>query len=205
MPATKEITIYKFSELSDDAKRKAIDANRDWNAHDDWSEFAIDEFAIIGGILGIAFDTYPIKLMDGTIRHDPKIWFSGFACFEGIWRYSNGMRKRIREYAPNDTELHRIADRLADIQKRWFYGIRTQITHCGRYYHEHAMHFSHDHNSDCELPSEVCEEIEELMRDLARWHYSYLEKEYEYWTSDEAIAESLEIDEMEFLEDGSWA
>ena len=211
MPTTTETTIYKFAELSDDAKRKAIESNRDWNIHDDWHGFAKDEFVIIGGILGIAFDAYPVKLMNGTHRHEPKIWFSGFcsqgdgACFEGTWTYSKGMSKRIREYAPQDAELHKIADALATIQKRWFYGIRTSISHRGRYYHEHTMHFSHAHNSDCELQSDVCDEIEELMKDLARWYYSYLEREYDYLTSDETIAESLEINEMEFLEDGSHA
>ena len=46
------------------------------------------------------------------------------------------------------------------------------------------------------------ESLKQLMRDFADWIYSSLEKEYDYLTSDEAIAESLRANEIEFTEDG---
>jgi hypothetical protein len=205
---TIETTVFKFAELSESAKKQAIQNNYDWNIHDDWNEFVKDDFETIGKILGIDFATYPVKLMNGNTRHDPKIWYSGFcsqgdgACFEGTWSYSKGMTRKIREHAPQDAELHRIADRLADLQKRYFYGITTRIEHTSRYYHSHTMRFDHYHQNDIEIPASVTDDIEELLRDLADWYYSALEREYNYLTSDEAIAESLESNECEFDEFG---
>ena len=196
-------TVFKFAELSESAKAKAIQDNYNWNVeHSDWNEFVKDDFTTIGKIIGIDFD-------HSANTDGPRIWYSGFcsqgdgACFEGTWTYSKGMTKKIREHAPQDTELHRIADRLADIQKRYFYGITTQISHNSRYYHSHTMQFEHYHQNDVEIPSHVTDEIESLLRDLADWYYSALEKEYDYLTSDEAIAESLESNEVEFDEFGN--
>ena len=44
--------------------------------------------------------------------------------------------------------------------------------------------------------------LKQLMRDFADWIYSSLEKEHDHLTSDEAIAESLRANEVEFTEDG---
>jgi len=203
-------TVFKFAELSESAKAKAIQDNYNWNVeHPEWNDFVKDDFATIGKIIGIDFADYPVKLMNGNTRRESKIWYSGFcsqgdgACFEGTWTYSKGMSKKIREHAPQDTELHRIADRLADIQKRYFYGITTQISHNSRYYHSHTMQFEYYHQNDVEIPASVTDEIENLLRDLADWYYSALEREYNYLTSDEAIAESLESNEVEFDEFGN--
>ena len=201
-------TVYKFAELSDSAKQKAIDKNRDWNIHDDWYDCTKEDFETIGEILGIDFDTSPVILMGGGVRQHSKIWFNGFssqgdgASFEGRWQYAKGMAKKIREHAPQDKELHKIADCLANIQRKWFYGIDTRISKSGCYCHEHTMRFEHYHNSDCAIPESVTDEIDELMRDLARWLYSSLQKNYNYLTSDEAIRESIEANDMEFNEDG---
>ena len=185
MLRTTTTTVYKFAELSESAKAKAIQDNYNWNVeYSEWNEFVKDDFAAIGKIIGIEFEYYPIKLMNGNTRREPKIWYSGFcsqgdgACFEGTWTYAKGMSKKIREYAPQDTELHRIADRLADIQKRYFYGITTRIGHNSRYYHSNTMQFEHLHQNDVEIPASVTDEIEGLLRDLADWYYSALEKEY---------------------------
>ena len=201
-------TIYKFAELSESAKRKAVEKHCDWNIHDDWHEFCSEDFETIAKILGVEFDTYPVRLMNGKTRQEPKIYFSGFssqgdgASYAGRWTYSKGMKRKIREHAPQDSELHRIADKLADIQRRYFYGITTHIEQRGNYVHSHTMQFEHYHSSDCDLPSSVTDDIEELLRDLADWYYSQLSKEYDYLTSSEAVAESLECNGCEFTEDG---
>lgn len=206
---TIEKTVFKFGELSDSAKKQAIQNHYEWNIYDDWNEFVKDDFATIAKILGIEFAEYPVKLMNGNSRWEPKIWYSGFssqgdgACFEGTWSYSKGMAKKIREHAPIDKELHRIADSLAAIQRKYFYGITTRIEHSSRYYHSNTMRFEHFHQNDCEISESVTDEIAQLLRDLADWYYSALEREYDYLTSDAAIAESLESNEMEFDEYGN--
>lgn len=210
MPRTISTTVYKFSELSPEAQKRAIEANYDFNVdYDDWNECVKDDFEAVAKILGIEFDTYGVPLMKGKTRQEPAIWYSGFssqgdgASFEGRWTYAKGMTKKIRDYAPQDTELHAIADKLAGIQKNWFYGIETRISKSGNYNHEYTMRFEHFHTSDCELPDTVTEEVEEAMRDIARWYYSALESQYDYLTSEEAIRESLEANETEFDEDGN--
>ena len=39
-------------------------------------------------------------------------------------------------------------------------------------------------------------------KDLANWYYSRLESEYEHLTSFDAVAEMLEANEIQFLENG---
>lgn len=45
-------------------------------------------------------------------------------------------------------------------------------------------------------------QIVEAFRDLARWLYRQLEREYEYQTSDEAIDETILANEYTFTETG---
>jgi len=44
--------------------------------------------------------------------------------------------------------------------------------------------------------------VTEALRDLARWLYRQLEREYEYLTSDEAVDESLRANDYTFTEAG---
>ena len=45
-------------------------------------------------------------------------------------------------------------------------------------------------------------EIEQLIKDLADWYYSNLQAEYDYLLSDEYIAEMIESNDFQFLENG---
>ncbi len=42
----------------------------------------------------------------------------------------------------------------------------------------------------------------EALRDLARWPYRQLEREYEYLTSDEAVDEAIAANDYTFTSDG---
>ena len=42
----------------------------------------------------------------------------------------------------------------------------------------------------------------EVLRDLARWLYRQLEREYDYLTSDEAVDEAIVANEYSFTVDG---
>ena len=71
--------------------------------------------------------------MGGGTRQKPCIWFSGFwsqgdgACFEGRYAYAPRASLRIRDYAPRDTELHRIADALQALQRLNFYQLTASF------------------------------------------------------------------------------
>lgn len=210
MPATIETTAYSLGELSDDAK----DAARSWyrgGVFDyDWYDAVLDDFAHVAVILGVELRTRPVSLFGGGTRPENCIYFSGFssqgdgACFEGYWRHSKRVRAAIRDYAPRDAELHRIADTLEAIQWRNFYALHATIRHRGRYYHEYCMEISVERDSlGYQDPTPSAEEdVTEALRDLARWLYRSLKKEFDYLNSDEAVDEAIIANDYSFTADG---
>ena len=183
--------VFTFSELSDDAKQTAIENNHDINTDYEWYDFNYEDAKQIGEIMGIDID---------------RIYFSGFssqgdgACFEGSYSYEKGSVKNLKEYAPKDEELHRIAQELQDIQRKHFYGITANVKHSGHYSHKYCTQINVDSETQQELPED---EICEVLRDYMEWIYRSLEKSYDYLTSDESISETLEANEYEFTADGN--
>ena len=136
-----ETPVYDFTELSDAARDKARAWFRetiDTNDHD-WWDSVYDDFERICPILGVTLATRAVRLMGGGARQKPCIWFSGFwsqgdgACFEGRYAYAPRASRRIRDYAPQDTELHRIADALQALQRSNFYQLTAFFRQTGRH------------------------------------------------------------------------
>jgi hypothetical protein len=188
-----------------------IDDHRDFNLHHDWWDAVYSNFNNICDILGIELD-----------KDEP--CFKGFhsqgdgASWTGMHR-SIGKKMeptydiapaKIREYAPKDEELHRIADELC-LLSRVYYTPIVSVKRLGNYYHSHTMYVSeiyllvdgewHTDVDESGISEEVWEHIEnqttQLFRDLADWLYASLDREYEYLVSDEAVIESLEANEIE--------
>lgn len=209
MPQTITRTVFTFDELSDRAKNNA----RDWfrTSDTDAGNVCTYEDAVqCGEILGIDLRTHAVKLMGGGTRLDPCIYYSGFshqgagACFEGSYYYAKGASKAIREHAPQDTELHRIADELQVLQRKHFYGLEARMAHSGYYYHSGCMTVGvTEDRTGNDAPTEAQEELTELMRDFADWIYRQLEKEYEWRNADEQVDENILINEYTFDEDGN--
>jgi hypothetical protein len=210
MPEIVQTTVYRLDELDQTAKDRARAWYRDIATDDDWNEFVYEDFESICATLGVRPKTRSVALMGGGTRQTPRIFFSGFssqgdgACFETYYSYEKGARKRIREHAPQDTELHRIADVLQVIQCRNFYQLRAEATHRGHYYHELCMAISVERESPTyqDTTADAEDVVAEAMRDLARWLYRQLEREYEYQTSDAVIDEAIEANEYSFTESG---
>ena len=210
MPEVICTTVYLFPELSDAAKEKARSWYRELGPHDDWWDAVYEDFERICDILGVSLKTRPVRLMGGGTREKPCIWFSGFwsqgdgACFEGYLSHAKGATASIRDYAPQDTTLHGIADRLQAIQRRNFYQLAAEAGHRGRYYHEFTMSVDVTRDSQTgQPPTDDAEEVvTEIFRDLARWLYRQLQAEYDHLTSDEAIEEGIVINEYTFTEAG---
>ena len=211
MPKPRTTLVYQFDELDEKAKERA----REWyrqGACDDtfWSECTIDDAKEIGKYMGMDIDN---------------IYFSGFwsqgdgACIEGIWRASDVKADKLKEYAPQDKELHRIVDGLAALAKEYPGGYFS-VKHRGHYSHSGCTSF------DVELPCEQEEELEydspeykvlqvklgkdedtliELTREYMDWIYHALEKEWEYQNANEQVDESIRANEYEFLKDGTRA
>lgn len=192
-------TVYKFEELSDAAKKKAIEH---WNEHGldyEWWDAVYEDAKEIGKLMGI------------TITD---IYFSGFssqgdgACFEGSYEYAKGSIKAVKDYAPKDENLHSIVRDLQNIQRRSFYGLSASVKQSGHYSHEYCTDISVYDNRDnapYEVDSQTEEALADTLRDFMRWIYRQLEKEYDWLTSDEQVSETLVANEYEFDEHGNWA
>lgn len=204
-----------FDELSDEAKERAREWYRQGNCDDSfWSECTIDGAKEIGKYMGIDIEN---------------IYFSGFwsqgdgACFEGTWRAKDVQADKLKEYAPQDEELHRIVEGFAELAKEYPDGYFSV---------KQSLHYSHSGctSFDVELPNEQEEELEydsaddsaewkalrvrldedgdtliQLARDFMDWIYKQLEKEWYYQNADEQIDEAIRANEYEFLENGERA
>ena len=210
MPRIIETTVYTIDELSDAAKENARIWFRHQGLHDEWYDFVYEDFETICGILGITLATTPVRLYGGGTRDKPQVYWSGFcnqgdgASFAGHYSHAKAAAKGIRAHAPQDTELHRIADELQAVQKRNFWQVHASIRQQGRYCHEYAMATEVERDSPTWQPmTDGAEEIVvEALRDLARWLYRQLRSEYEHQTSDHAVDDILAINELTFTAEG---
>ena len=146
----------------------------------------------------------------GGTRNKPHLFFRGFwsqgdgASFEGSYAHAKGASKSIRAHAPKDTELHRIADELHAVQRRNFHQLHGSIRQRGRYCHEYSMAIEVERDSSTRQPMTNGAEdtVIGALRDLARWLYRQLEREYEYLTSDAAVDEAIAANGWTFTEAG---
>lgn len=210
MPDIIATTVYRLDELAEGAREKARAWYRQHALDQDWFEFVYDDFERVCGILGIALKTVPVCLYGGGTRQKPCIWFSGFwsqcdgACFEGRYSQAKGGARQIRDHAPQDTELHCIADTLQAIQRRNFYQLGAAISRHGRTCHEYSMTLAVEREGPTgqDMTADAESIVTEALRDLARWLYREFQREYEYQTSDEVVDEGIIANDYSFTEAG---
>ena len=205
---TIETVVYKYDELSESAQQKARERYLEDGLDYSWWDFSYEDFARVAEILGIDLSLKAIPLMNGKHRYEPEIYFTGFysqgsgSSFVGAYRYAKGAVAKIKAYAPQDEELHRLAQALQDIQCKHFYRLEARITS------RRDAAISVD-VSDREDPykdvGDAESELADLMNDFNDWMFKRLQDEYEYLTSDEAVEESIVANEYEFDEYGNWA
>lgn len=213
-----EKTLYKYEELSDTAKQRVSE----YFSQDAPDTDCIFEDAVrLGAMMGIEIDHRCWTNPSGFKGKTPKIYYSGFssqgdgACFEGTYRYAKGAVAAIKKETgfgfvdkegvkhKGDEELIAIAQGLQDVQRKHFYRLYASCKQRGHYQHSGCMAVDVE---DCENPYRDIGESEQDVRDLLRlfadWIYSRLEDDYDYQTSDEAIAENCDANEYEFTGDG---
>ena len=203
---TISINTYSYDELSSSAKERA----RQWYRNSDYDDFfadsVIEDAVHIADLMGL--DIMLNHTKNGTYTHS--IYYSGFssqgsgACFKGSYRYKKGSVKAVKDYAPKDIELHRIAKGLQDAQRKHFYKLRANTTHKGRYCHEYSMTVDVFGDTFADI-SEAEKEISELLRDFARWIYKQLESAYDHENSDDIVTENIVANDYYFLESGERA
>jgi hypothetical protein len=209
LPETKEETmrietitreLYQFDELDEKAKETARDWYRQFIFQDshDW-EHIYEDATTIGSLMGIEID---------------KIYFTGFssqgdgACFEGTYAYKKGSVKAVKDYAPEDKELHRIVEELYQLQKKNAYKLQASVKQRGHYMHSGCTEvevFKYDSGYDWPSFNDDEKELKELLRDFMNWIYNQLEKEHDYLYSAESVDENITINEYEFTSEGKRA
>ena len=201
-----EREVFTYSELSESAQENAREWYRKCSAGDNfYAECVYEDASQIADLMGI--DLCQTRTNTGTYK--PTIYYSGFwsqgdgASYECQYKYKPGALKAVTAYAPKDTELHRIAKALQDIQKRYFYNLVANSRVIGNYCHSGCMRVSVEHSDDPYRDiSDAEDDITQALRDFADWIYSQLEKAYDWENSDEQIAETILCNEYEFTEYG---
>ena len=204
---TVDKTLYKYEELSDRAKQRARECYLEGGLDYSWWEDSYEGFARVAEILGITLSQRSVPLMSGKCRYEPEIYFSGFyhqgsgSSFCGTYGYAKGAVAKIKKYAPQDEELHRIAQGLQDVQRRHFYRLTADITSARDHYIRVEVEDSENRYRDI---GDAEDDVRGLMNDFNDWMFKCLQDEYEYLTSDEAVEESIVANEYEFDEYGNW-
>lgn len=209
MPQVMETLVYTMDELTEEARERARNWYREGLDHD-WYEPVLDDFCEICSILGVRLKATARALYGGGSRSHPNVWFRGFwsqgdgACYEGSYAYVSQAPRRIRAYAPQDAELHRIADDLFAVQRRNFYQLRASISHSGRYCHSFAMSIAVERDSPTlqDMTADAEDRTAAALRDLAEWLYRGLEREYEYQMSDAVVDEVIAVNGYTFTRNG---
>ena len=210
MPRIVETLVYALDELTPSAQDKARAWYREIGFDHDWYDAVYDDFQQIAAILGLRFRTTPVRLYGGGTRQAPCIWFRGFwsqgdgAAYEAWYSYAARAQQLVRAHAPQDADLHRIADALQAVQRRNFYQLHAVTSLRGHYCHARSMviEVTRDSPSGQVMTGEAEEAVAEALRDLADWLYRQLQREYEYLTSDAAIDEVIRANDYSFTVEG---
>lgn len=214
MPRTVTKQVYKFSELSDKAKAKAVEWYRGLNDQDsDWYEIVYDEADQIADAFGITMR----RKEAGKPNSGPDIMFSGFysqgdgACFQG--RYESPQTPAVEAFAAlgiEDATLKALAARLDALSAK--VRLATTVKHTGHYYHEYCTDFetermepeeAGDDFDPYDFEHEDEKELIDILRSFMKWIYRQLEALDEDRNSDETITEILMDSDYEFEAHGA--
>lgn len=192
---TVSIQLYKFTELpTERAKERA----RDWFRRGDEfdGESVIADFLEVARLLG--YENVEQRWTGFSSQGDG-------ASFTGSWTAAKVDADRLRQWAPKDEELHKIALKLQDIKVEYPNAEANLVDGRSRYCNENSVDFEAGVGWDYKSGWGVTfGEFTTTSRELMRWLYQQLEKEYEYQQSAEYVDETIEINEYEFTEDGDF-
>jgi len=191
---TESRNLYTLDELTEEARARAIESNRDWNVDNDhWCEYTLDDFRAIAQLLGF------------TIDQKRGVAFSGFssqgdgASFRGRYAYRADWRAAVAEYCPQNDAIVEIGETLEALADRVF---TARVAADGRDCHSGTMTAECWTGEGDDATEADCAQFLAAARSLADWLYGQLEQSYDDLRSDRQVAESLESNGVEFLADG---
>lgn len=203
MPRVIEKIVYEFDELSNEAKQSARQAfvEQPDYPYDDWWFF--DEFVACAELLGIEIDS---RKNGAQIHFELHVQGAG-ASFTGKYRLKSDAVQAITAHAPEDKELHALAERLTALQMiaalEHNDQLEADITLSGRSSHSAAMkidvaYTGHDvYTDDLDVEQHIEEELTSVLRDFADWMYCQLLEQYGWHFSNEHVDECLQDTEFD--------
>ena len=199
--------IYKFEELPEGIKKEALDTHRHYSVEDrDWWDYEYE---------------YWNEKLENMGYENPDISFSGF-CSQGdgaSFTCTIDIEKWIEQNSDNEDYV---------LLKKWWDEIEFIVNihranYSGNYVHENTIDiewnfYAYDlyrewdaslfpfskrvYEKLLNMLDDITDNMLESARGEMREIYKSLEKEYEWLTSDENVAESLKCNEYEFDENG---
>lgn len=177
MPEKIEVMVYKFEELVDDARERALEKVGGWNA--EWEnenmKYMFEQYLEERGL--------PAEKIEWSLGHSQGdgVAFYGDIDVEKCLRFMKKWNKYRHLYVRSDGPPY-----ANIVGNSW------------------STHYSHYNTMDvhCEMSEALTEELEEFVRNVS----GELEKigydAFEYAYSDEAVAETCEANEIRFDERG---
>lgn len=191
MPRIHETILYKFDELSSEAKDEAVTSFQEDDSYLDynwWYQDTINDFKTILELIGY---------------YNIECYFSGFhsqgdgACFSARFSREKRCLQKVKSYCPKEEKILNIIEKIqSEIPLHEEY----EIKHSGHHYHEYRTYAYY--LGDNEKAEQLNERFLELSRQLMRILYKKLNDEYDYINSSEAIIEHIKANDYEFTEDG---
>jgi len=193
---TKTVNLYTFDELSDTAKEKARQWWCEGGLDYPWWGFTEEDARHVATLMGLEVEEFLFR----------GFWSQGDgASFTGRYSYARGSVKAVKDYAPQDTRLHKIAEALRAVQATNFYGLSANVTrghNSNHYCHENTMDIVAETRAGDWASDDAQAAVSEALKDFARWYYRQLETEYEYLNSDEVVDDTIRANEYTFTEAG---
>ncbi len=190
---TVEIKTYSFAELSEAAKRIAIDAEKesDYYPWDDWHDAMLQDWTT--DLEAYGYD-------------DAKIEFSGF------WSQGDGASFTATVNLEAWLKQHRLKTKYRKLLKAsesFYIVFKIKRSLGGNYVHEYMISATHEvetatDNWD-ELDAQAGELVELMTEDarkLSRKIYKALEAEYDWHMDDEQIVSMIEANEYRYTKKG---
>lgn len=182
-----EKTIYKFDELSEEAKKKAIENLWDCNVDYDWWDFIYEDANNVGlKITGFDLDrgdNVDIEFVDTAKDTAESILKEHGEQTETYLLAKSFLERFIIE----ESEEEKYSTLYQDITPE---NEKEEILE--------SKYADKMNNAQDEMENLS----EDFLEDLSNLYLTMLKEEYEYKTSEEAIIESIEANEWEFTEDG---
>jgi hypothetical protein len=202
---------FKFDELSDEAKRVAVEwyrvvVNSDW-------EPEYEDVVTCMGFLGIEFGQESYETCGGRSFTRPNIecqisWCQGDgAVFAGKWKAEDMDIAALHEYAPQDEKLHAFGSSLTLMLLRYPQAAAYITTvRCGSGLSRMEVTANVDEtddDSDNEGLAEMEPELLGIFKDCAQWIYTQQRDELEWQGSEEVCIEGIEANDYTFDEEGN--